>query len=68
MVNNMDLEIRQFTNTIINFINKSPLPMEVKRLSLKDILAQVEDETNKLLQEQLKARETANTNAESEVE
>lgn len=64
----MDLEIRQFTNAIINFINQSPLPMEVKRLALKDILAQVEDETNKLLQEQLKAQEKANTNAESEVE
>ena len=63
-----NLEIREFSQAIINFVNQSTLPMEVKRIVLKDILSQVEAETNKVLQEELKAKETANTSAESEVE
>ena len=64
----MELEYRQFSSNIIKYTNESPLPWEFKRLALKDILSQVEAETNKVLQEELKAKETSNTNAESEVE
>ena len=64
----MELEYRQFSSNIIKYTNESPLPWEFKRLALKDILSQVEAETNKVLQEELKAKETANTSAESEVE
>ena len=64
----MELEYRQFSSNIIKYTNESPLPWEFKRLALKDILSQVEAETNKVLQEELKAKETANTIAESEVE
>lgn len=64
----MELEYRQFSSNIIKYTNESPLPWEFKRLALKDILIQVEAETNKVLQEELKAQETANTSAESEVE
>ena len=64
----MELEDRQFSSNIIKYTNESPLPWEFKRLALKDILSQVEAETNKVLQEELKAKETANTSAESEVE
>ena len=64
----MELEYRQFSSNIIKYTNESPLPWEFKRLALKDILSQVEAETNKVLQEELKAQETANTSAESEVE
>lgn len=64
----MELEYRQFSSNIIKYTNESPLPWEFKRLALKDILSQVEAETNKVLQEELKAKETANTSEESEVE
>lgn len=58
------IEVREFSTTIISFINKNPLPMEVKRLALKDILGQVEDVTHKELIEEIKAREVAQKEAE----
>ena len=48
----MDLEIREFKNAIVQFVNKSELPMEVKRLCLIDIL----DEVNILSEETSKAQ------------
>lgn len=64
----MELEYRQFSSNIIKYTNESPLPWEFKRLALKDILSQVEAETNKVLQSELQIRETSNTHSESEVE
>ena len=64
----MELEYRQFSSNIIKYTNESPLPWEFKRLALKDILSQVEAETNKVLQSELQIRETSKTHAESEVE
>ena len=64
----MELEYRQFSSNIIKYTNESHLPWEFKRLALKDILSQVEAETNKVLQSELQIRETSNTHAESEVE
>ena len=64
----MELEYRQFSSNIIKYTNESPLPWEFKRLALKDILSQVEAETNKVLQSELQILETSNTNTESEVE
>ena len=64
----MELEYRQFSSNIIKYTNESPLPWEFKRLALKDILSQVEAETNKVLQSELQIRETSNTHEESEVE
>lgn len=64
----MELEYRQFSSNIIKYTNESPLPWEFKRLALKDILSQVEAETNKVLQSELQIRETSNTHTESEVE
>lgn len=55
-----NLEIRQFSIAITNFINQNQLPMEVKRLVLKDILNQVETETNKMITEEFKNIETQN--------
>ena len=48
----MDLEIREFKNAIVQFVNKSELLMEVKRLCLKEIL----DEVNILSDETIKAQ------------
>ena len=35
-----DLEIRSFKNSIIDFMNKTPLATEIKRLVLSEILAE----------------------------
>lgn len=59
-----NLEIREFSQAIINFVNQSTLPIEVKRLALKDILAQVEEETTKVLTEEIRYREEAQREAD----
>lgn len=59
------LEIREFEQGIINQINQSPLPLEVKRLIVENICAQVNEATNKQIQVELTER---NSKSESEVE
>ena len=58
------LQIREFSQSIINFINTSQLPIEVKRLALKDIMTQIETETNKVLTEEIRYREEAQREAD----
>lgn len=58
------LQIREFSQSIINFVNASQLPIEVKRLALKDIIAQIETETNKVLTEEIRYREEAQREAD----
>ena len=38
---NDDFRIREFKNNLVNTINAEPLPLEVKRLVLTDILHEV---------------------------
>ena len=45
----MNLIIRRFEQKLISCINDEPLPIELKRLVLKDILEQVEAESNKAI-------------------
>lgn len=59
-----NLEIREFSQAIINFVNQSTLPMEVKRLALKDIMTQIETETTKVLREEIRDREEAQREAD----
>ena len=59
-----NLEIREFSQAIMNFVNQSTLPMEVKRLALKDIMAQIETETTKVLTEEIRYREEAQREAD----
>ena len=59
------LEIREFEQGIINQINQSPLPLEVKRLIVENICAQVNETTNKQIQAELAER---SSKKESEVE
>ena len=60
----MELEYRQFSSNIIKYTNESHLPWEFKRLALKDILSQVEAETNKVLTEEIRYREEAQREAD----
>ena len=51
------LEIREFSQSIINHVNSSPLPIEIKRLALLDIVHQVEEVTNVTLKNEISARD-----------
>lgn len=55
----MNLQIREFSQSIINFVNQSQLPMEVKRIALLDILRQVETEANEVIRSEIEARNKA---------
>ena len=43
----INLDIRQFHNTIITYINSNNIPIEIKYLVIKDIYNQLEVEANK---------------------
>lgn len=50
------LEIRIFTQNIINYTNASPLPIEAKRLAIMEILRQVNNEADRVIQNELEER------------
>lgn len=52
-----NLEIREFSQAIINFINSSSLPVEVKRLALADILHQLDSAANTAIQVEIAERD-----------
>ena len=53
----MDLEIREFDNAIKSFVEKSPLPDEVKRMILEKRLAEQTEKTIKTIQKQIEERD-----------
>ena len=61
----MDLEIKMLRKKIVDDLNASAVPMEVKRLILLEILAEVKEYVDKVLQLQL---EEQNKQKESEGE
>lgn len=50
----MNLEIHRFKEAIINVVNMSPLPIEVKRMALSEITMAVSDASKNALEEELK--------------
>lgn len=61
----MDLEIREFSNSIINYINDTPLPIEVKRLVLRDICGKMDVAADGVIKGQIAERERAEKEKES---
>ena len=55
-----NLEIREFSQAIINFVNGSQLPIEVKRLALADILRQVDSATSEIIRSEIADRDMNN--------
>lgn len=53
----MDLMIMRFREKLVQDINESPLPLEVKRLVLSEIITKVEIATNEVIQKELKEEE-----------
>lgn len=64
----MDLQIRQFQLGLVDYINQSSLPIEVKRLVMKDILLQVEKASDELIKQLIKDQEVQKTKEQSNEE
>ena len=64
----MDLQIRQFQLGLVDYINQSNLPIEVKRLIIKDVLLKVEKASEDLLNQLIKEQEAQKTKEQSNEE
>lgn len=51
------LEIRQARENIINYVNKLPFPMEVKRLMFEEILGQIQKASEQEIAAQITERD-----------
>lgn len=60
------LSVREFSQSIMNFTKQSPLPLEVKRLCLEEILIQIREETNQQLLVEIQQRDNEKKESESE--
>lgn len=58
----INLQIRQFRDSIIAIINTNPLPIEVKRLVFEELRTQIDLETEKILQIEKEEAEKENAN------
>lgn len=54
-----NLEIREFSQAITNFVEKSDLPEEVKRMVLQEILLKQEQKAKDALLAEIAARDAA---------
>ena len=54
-----NLEIREFSQAIANFVEASPLPEEVKRMALQENLARQEQKAKEALLAEIEARGAA---------
>lgn len=54
----MNYAIREFHNGLINFINKSEIPIEAKRLVIKDVFHQVERTAQNVINQELQLIES----------
>jgi len=64
----MDLQIRQFQLGLVDYINQSNLPIEVKRLIIKDVLLKVEKASEDLISQLIKEQEVQKTKEQSNEE
>ena len=54
-----NLEIKEFSQAIANFVEASPLPEEVKRMALQENLARQEQKARDALMAEIEARDAA---------
>ena len=54
-----NLEIRKFSQAIINFVDSSGLPEEVKRMALQEILLKQEQKAKDALLDEIATRDAA---------
>lgn len=63
----MDLEIREFRENLIRYINSVDISMEIKRLVVKEVYDQIDKCASDVLKSQIAAREQAEQEQKSEV-
>lgn len=61
----MNFKIRLFEDSILNMINESDLPMEIKRLVIADIFNLVVKQADKEVKEELSAQTEEKTDEQS---
>lgn len=64
----INLEIREFSRSIINFINQSPLPPEIKRLCICDIAVQLQAAADEQIRTEIMERDNHTENDEKKEE
>lgn len=62
----INAEIRTFQMGLVAHINESPLPIELKRLVLQDVIRQVNEVAESQIQAEIKAEEVAPVQQEEE--
>lgn len=63
-----NLEIAEFKQAIKTFVGKATLPAEVKRMSLAEILREVEAESRQALMAEIAARDAAEKEEKEDAE
>lgn len=62
----INLEIREFSQAIINFVNQSPLAIEIKRLCINEIAVQLQSTADAQLYKELQDREDKQSERQEE--
>lgn len=62
----MNLKTRELSNGLIRQINQSDVPIEVKRLIVKDIMSQLEKEANEVIAAELSVKNEKLSEGEEE--
>lgn len=62
----MDLKIREFRENLIKYINSAELPIEIKRLVVKEIYGEIDDCANDIINSQIEARKEQEEKKEGE--
>ena len=63
----INLEIREFSQAITNFVDGSGLPEEVKRMALQEVLTRQEQKARDALMAEIAARDAAESTKQKEV-
>lgn len=63
-----NLEIREFTQAINNFVDGSGLPEEVKRMALQEVLTRQEQKAREALMAEIADRDAAEQEVEQDAE
>ncbi len=63
-----NLEIKEFSQAITNFVEASPLPEEVKRMTLQEVLMRQEAKTRDALLAEIEARDAAEQEVKQDAE
>lgn len=63
-----NLEIREFSQAITNFVEKSDLPEEVKRMALQEVLTRQEQKARDALMAEIAARDAKQKEVKQDAE